>query len=446
MKVTLINHSSILFKLSNSVFLTDFWNNSPAFGSWLPSAMPFYHPTYLASLSYQKNFFLVLSHAHDDHIDDYFLKKYFCKDMRIIINKFPSPSLQKRIKKMGFENIVSISDNITVLKGFELLSIFDENVSNDDAGIAFRNKKYCIFHGNDNWFKLSKNNENKLRSFAHNRKFVYCSQTNSASGHPLIYPQFDYKQKQKNLKKKIILMIKSGLENTKKVKANFFLPYAGFSKPYVKNEKYNEQAFDPIYENLYDLIKNEKKINNKKKMVNIFCGGTLDLTTGNVKYPFDFNPKNLISLTDKFIKNEKLINKCDTFKRNTKDIKVANEKEVKEYLLEFYNFVSNYLKRFPKFYPEIKNKNICFEIVSDKKIQPIKVIICMKNGKFKSKARINKKFVISSNLFNELFNKKIVFENLYTGYQSKVFRYPVNKYNRDIIIFLDMFGYKYKNS
>ena len=31
-------------------------------------------------------------------------------------------------------------------------------------------------------------------------------------------------------------MIKSGLENTKKVKANFFLPYAGFSKPYVKGE------------------------------------------------------------------------------------------------------------------------------------------------------------------------------------------------------------------
>ena len=115
MKVTLINHSSILFKLSNSVFLTDFWNNSPAFGSWLPSAMPFYHPTYLASLSYQKNFFLVLSHAHDDHIDDYFLKKYFCKDMKIIINKFPSPSLQKRIKKMGFENVVTISENISVI-------------------------------------------------------------------------------------------------------------------------------------------------------------------------------------------------------------------------------------------------------------------------------------------------------------------------------------------
>ena len=72
----------------------------------MPSALPFYNPTYLAGLSYKPNFFLVISHAHDDHIDDYFLNKYFNKDMKIIINKFPSPSLAKRVKQMGFENVI----------------------------------------------------------------------------------------------------------------------------------------------------------------------------------------------------------------------------------------------------------------------------------------------------------------------------------------------------
>ena len=74
MEVTLVNHSSLLFKLHNNkyTFLTDFWNLTPAFGSWLPSAPPIYHPNYLASLSFQKNFYLVISHAHDDHIDDNF--------------------------------------------------------------------------------------------------------------------------------------------------------------------------------------------------------------------------------------------------------------------------------------------------------------------------------------------------------------------------------------
>ena len=39
--------------------------------------------------------------------------------------------------------------------------------------------------------------------------------------------------------------------------------------------------------------------------------------------------------------------------------------------------------------------------------------------------------------------KKIVFENLYTGYQAKVYRYPPEVYNRDMIMYLDMFGYVY---
>ena len=71
MKVTLVNHSSLLLKFKNSTILTDFWNTSPAFGSWLPSALPFYHPTYLASLSFEDNFYLTISHAHDDHLDEY---------------------------------------------------------------------------------------------------------------------------------------------------------------------------------------------------------------------------------------------------------------------------------------------------------------------------------------------------------------------------------------
>ena len=42
--------------------------------------------------------------------------------------------------------------------------------------------------------------------------------------------------------------------------------------------------------------------------------------------------------------------------------------------------------------------------------------------------------------------KKIVLENLYTGYEPEIYRYPVEEYNRDIIMYLDMFGYKFKKS
>ena len=45
-----------------------------------------------------------------------------------------------------------------------------------------------------------------------------------------------------------------------------------------------------------------------------------------------------------------------------------------------------------------------------------------------------------------LISQQIVFENLYTGYEAEVMRFPLDEYNRDLITYLDMFGYKYKNA
>ena len=124
------------------------------------------------------------------------------------------------------------------MRDFECISVFDNNVSNHDCGIAFRNKKYCIYHANDNHFVLSNKNTTKLKDFAKNRKFLFCSQTNSASGYPISYYEFSPTEIKKELEKKILLMVENGLTNTKNCKADFFLPYAGYSKTYVKDKKY----------------------------------------------------------------------------------------------------------------------------------------------------------------------------------------------------------------
>ena len=442
MKVTLINHSSLLLKFKKSIILTDFWNTSPAFGSWLPSALPFYHPTYLASLSFEDNFYLTISHAHDDHIDDYFLKKYFNKKMKIIINEFPSPALKKRLNKLGFENIILITKNEKVsFEDFEAISIFDESVSNDDAGISFRNDKYCIYHGNDNWFKLKQDNLNKLKFFSKNRRFLYCSQTNSASGHPITYPQYK-KNMRELLKNKIKKMLVSGLQNVEDLNADYFLPYAGFSKSYVKNKNYNLSAFDPTFKNLKELISNEKIVS-IDKMINIFPGGTIDLSSGNVEYPFNFKPERLIDITNDYLVNENYIKKCDTYNEEFNNEEI-NEKNIENYLTEFCKFVYDYLNRFPSFYPSIKNKKICFEVFSNSNKE--QKTLNIENQKILNNDDCNKKFIIPTNLFNAMYEKKIVFENLYTGYESEVMRFPLDEYNRDIIMYLDMFGYKYKNA
>ena len=444
--ITLVNHSSLLFNFRRNFILTDFWNTTPAFGSWLPSALPYYNPTYLAALSYEKNFYLAISHAHDDHLDDDFLSKYFNKEMKIIINKFPSPALAKRLNKFGFNNLIIIDDRIKKIDNFEVISIFDDKITNDDACLVFRDKKYCVYHGNDNWPIINKPNLNKLKKFSKNRKIIFASQTNSASGHPLTYPQI--KNKKKELRAKIKKMLLSGLENARAIKANYFLPYAGYSKAYVKGFNYEQKTFDPIFKNLVKLIPKDLKRRYKNvKILDLFCGGSINLKNGQTKSQFPFDSEKLIEITDSFVKNEGLIYNCDTYK--TLEIKKINLKQLNNYLKSFNNFVIQYLDRFPNFYNEIIGKSIEIKVMKKSKVKFSSRIQIGKNkltDKILKTSKANKVFEVDEKLMSAVINKKIPFENLYTGYQSLVYRYPLKNYNRDITVFLIMFGYKYLNT
>lgn len=444
MKVTLINHSSLLINIEKNIILTDFWNLSPAFGSWLPSALPFYNPVYLASLSYNKNFYLALSHAHDDHLDDEFLKKYFNKDTNIIINEFPGPSLKNRLKKLGFKNFISLTENIKKLNGFDAISVFDNSISNDDCSILFRDKKHCVHHGNDNWFEIKNKNIKKIKKFSQGRKLLYCAQANSASGYPLTYPQFgSEKNRIFKLEEKVKNMVLSSFKNIKKINANYFLPYAGYAKPYVKDHNYEEITFNPTFQNLKKILSKEK-ITNLNKMLNIFCGGTFDFSNEKVTYPFEFDPDKLIKITDKFVKQEKYINKCDTYRLKKND-KIIKRIEIKNYLIKFNKFVLRYLEKYPKFYSSIIGKMIAIEVIDAKRSKDL--IMKIGSGKFlKNNVIPNKKLKVEKYLLKALIDKKIVFENLYGGYEAEFFRYPIKKYNRDIATYLIMFGYFYKNS
>ena len=72
-------------------------------------------------------------------------------------------------------------------------------------------------------------------------------------------------------------MLKNGLINTKNCEADYFFPYAGYAKSYVKGKNYHQMNIDPIYKNLCAIVKDDKEINNLDKMVDIFCGGKIDL-------------------------------------------------------------------------------------------------------------------------------------------------------------------------
>ena len=74
MKISHVNHSSILCETENDLLLTDPWLVSNAFQGW--SQFPSPNIKKLKIISKDNNLsFVLLSHAHDDHVDDIFLSK-----------------------------------------------------------------------------------------------------------------------------------------------------------------------------------------------------------------------------------------------------------------------------------------------------------------------------------------------------------------------------------
>ena len=126
-------------------------------------------------------------------------------------------------------------------------------------------------------------------------------------------------------------MLVTGLQNVENLNADYFLPYAGFSKSYVKNKDFNLSAFNPTYKNLKEMLNNEKNTN-IEKLINIFPGGTFDLNTGNTEYPFSFNPEKLLNITNDYLINEDFIKNYDTYntKFNNKELNISKLEDYQE--------------------------------------------------------------------------------------------------------------------
>ena len=61
--------------------------------------------------SNKDKFILLISHGHDDHCDDDYLK-LFPSEIKVVIPKFNSPGLRKRVEKAGLKNIIEVEQDV----------------------------------------------------------------------------------------------------------------------------------------------------------------------------------------------------------------------------------------------------------------------------------------------------------------------------------------------
>ena len=113
----------------------------------------------------------------------------------------------------------------------------------------------------------------------------------------------------------------------------------------------------------------------------------------------------------------------------------------------FLNNLNDFAER------KIKSDGIVFETILGKileiEIEDIDVVGYVAFGEDarleKSSKKPNKRMIVNSAVFTQVLNGNILFENLYTGYEAEWERFPKNEYNRDIVMFIVMFSYIYKN-
>ena len=86
MKLTHVNHSSFIYETNEELLLTDPWIFSNAFQGW--SQYPYPHTNTVKKVFSEssKLSIVLISHAHDDHLDDIFLSK-LADNVKVVILK-----------------------------------------------------------------------------------------------------------------------------------------------------------------------------------------------------------------------------------------------------------------------------------------------------------------------------------------------------------------------
>ena len=446
-----VNHSSVLIRRSDRFLLTDPWHQKPAFGSWLPTMPQYVHPAYLASLG--RRLTILISHGHDDHCDDDVLR-IFDKDTEIVTADYTAPSVKNRLKKIGFNNIKAVdAAGSTIANGFRVRSFINPARSLDDAIYTIDTLTGLVIHCNDNWFEFDPGTYDAIRSEIDRyrpRNVAFLSQTNSASGYPVTYRNFPEARKRQILTEKVAAMIRQGLSNAERLGLSTFCSYAGYASVFVKDKpEYLSIGLMPTPRFITEELLTDQQSRTllaKVRILDFFPGDVLNLDSGVIRKAFvgsaNYADEDLRQATQRYYETYGIIGNCDSY---GPDRSAEFDERRLEYFLENLNrFVMRKLGADAGAFSSILGKSFEIEI-ADRGISRRITFGQLGIANSANGAPPNKRVTASAGIMARVLNGEILFENLYTGYEAEWERWPAEVYNRDIILFLVMYSYVYKN-
>ena len=407
-KIKYLNHAFIIIESDRFKFALDPWALGPAFGTgwWLAKNT---ETNWVEEVNNCD--FVFISHNHPDHLHSLTLS-LIKKKTNFLIPNFKTKSVQKCLKKIGFKNFFCLD----FLQEFNLINtdlnlmILKSGDFRDDSGLYFSTGGTNFLFGVDS---------NNLNSLVLPKVDIFASSyAAGASGFPLIFDNYNIKEKRKILdyNKKFLLSVR--LKEIKLCKTKYFLPYAGsfniklIRDKFIKNNNLKNKIddFNIIEKNgvkLLDINKfNQFEFLNGKLISNILVKSRKFQDIKPKKY-LDAVKNDFKKISIKYIRSY-FVN--SNFKDNLKLYVSLTDDNFK---ISKLDFSVNFSKKNILFSIEkngIKKKNL----INENKINNIRVIFI--------KARIES--------FMELVLNKNPWENLSIGFQCRIYRVP-NQYNAD---------------
>jgi L-ascorbate metabolism protein UlaG (beta-lactamase superfamily) len=452
-RVCFINHSSVLIRRGDQYLLTDPWHQRPAFGSWLPSLPQYMHPAYLAALGARLS--VLISHGHDDHCDDEFLL-LLDKKTQFITANFNSPSVINRLKRLGFTNVLTVDrDGANVADSFIVKSYITTEKSLDDATYTINTGDGLVIHCNDNWYEFDSTVYDDIRR--DRDRFEECnvmllSQSNSASGFPITYTDIPLDDRARLLRRKIRAMVIQGLRNAESLSLRRMFSYAGFAVIFVKDKpEYYELGLMPTARFLKSNLLNDSEAQAQLTRVDIAefePGDVIDLGTGELTKAFidsnHYSDDSITSATARYYELSGVTSSCDTY--STAEPTPFDAQQLDYFMSNLGSFVLHKLDTDPDAAAFRTMLGKSFEIqVTDLGVQRRLVFGENTVKTPDADSPPNKRLRVTSFLMARVLSGELLFEKLYTGYQGEWQRYPPDVYNRDIVVFLVMYSYVYKN-
>lgn len=223
MNVTYLGHAGLRIETSRATILVDPWF-SPE-GAYQASWFQYPENQHLISPDLFTPTAIAISHEHLDHVDPWFLRQV-PSHVPIIIPRYPSPALRRKVEAARPGNIVEVAPwvSVRVAEGTSLFFVSEDSPMNHDSAMVIVGDGYTFLNLND--ARLSAVGLRNIRAKVGGGLDLLALQGSGASWYPMVY-HFSDERKREISQGQRLAKFAYVLKAVRVVEPAMVLPFAG---------------------------------------------------------------------------------------------------------------------------------------------------------------------------------------------------------------------------